>query len=355
MRAAVAREFGKPLEFDDRVVPLPHGFEALVRVEYTGVCHTDLHAVGGDWPVKPALPFVPGHEGVGRVVAVGHEVTSLKVGDRVGNAWLWSACGECEYCTSGRETLCPVQRNSGYTVDGSFQDYMLVDSRYAARIPESLDPARVAPILCAGVTVYKGLKTTGARPGQWVVVSGIGGLGHLAVEYAVAMGLDVVAVDVADSKLVLARELGATFTVNAAKTDAAAEIQREIGGAHGVLVTAPSEAAVAQAVRMARRGGTISLVGLPSGTFPVSVFDTVLNGLTIKGSIVGTRGDLAEALDLAARGKVHATVTKHPFADVNRVLDDMRDGRILGRVVLELAGDLAREEAGYPTRQFANA
>ncbi|WP_344774310.1 alcohol dehydrogenase AdhP [Gryllotalpicola kribbensis] len=351
MRAAVAREFGAPLGFDERVVPLPHGFEALVRVEYTGVCHTDLHAVEGDWPVKPALPFVPGHEGVGRVVAVGHLVTSLSVGDRVGNAWLWSACGECEYCASGRETLCLRQRNAGYSVDGSFQEYMIVDSRYAAKVPEALEPAQVAPILCAGVTVYKGLKTTEVRPGQWVAISGIGGLGHLAVEYAVAMGLSVAAVDIDDAKLALARELGASMTVNAAKTDAPAEVQRAIGGAHGVLVTAPSGQAVAQALGMARRGATISLVGLPSGTFPVSVFDTVLNGLTIRGSIVGTRADLAEALDFAARDKVHATVTTHPFADVNEVLDDMRAGRILGRVVLEVAGTLAREDAGYPTRQ----
>ncbi|WP_022881319.1 alcohol dehydrogenase AdhP [Gryllotalpicola ginsengisoli] len=346
MRAAVSRAFGQPLEFDERPVPLPHGHEALVRVEYTGVCHTDLHAISGDWPVKPTPPFIPGHEGIGRVVAVGHEVTSLRIGDRVGNAWLWSACGECEFCVSGRETLCRRQRNGGYSVDGSFQEYMIVDSRYAARIPESLDPAEAAPILCAGVTVYKGLKTTEARPGQWVTISGIGGLGHLAVQYAVAMGLNVVAVDVADDKLALARELGAALTVDATTTDAAAYVQAEVGGTHGVLVTAPSEQAFTQAVGMVRRGGTVSLVGLPSGTFPVSIFDTVLNGITIRGSIVGTRADLAEALDFAGRGKVRATVTTHPFDDVNAVFDEMRAGKILGRVVLEVGGALPRD-AGY--------
>ena len=337
MLAAVAHEFGAPLSIEELPVPEPRGFEALVRVEHTGVCHTDLHAISGDWPVKPRLPFVPGHEGVGRVVATGELVTSLQAGDRVGNAWLWSACGECEYCLNGRETLCRLQRNGGYSVDGSFAQYMLVDARYAARIPDDVDLAAIAPILCAGVTAYKGLKTTEVRPGQWVTVFGIGGLGHLAVEYAQAMGMHVAAVDVSDEKLELAERLGAEVTVNARTNDPARYLKSKLGGTHGVLVTAPSKAAFAEATGAVRRGGTISLVGLPADTFPVDIFQTVLDGVTIRGSIVGTRADLAEALDFAARRKVRATITQRPFTEVNAVLDELRAGAIEGRVVLDLS------------------
>jgi propanol-preferring alcohol dehydrogenase len=196
-----------------------------VKLETSGVCHTDLHAAHGDWPVKPQPPFVPGHEGYGTVVALGDGVDDLKIGDKVGNAWLWSACGSCEYCRTGWETLCESQQNGGYSVNGSFGTYMLVNAAYAPRIPDNVDPLEIAPILCAGVTVYKGLKVTDTRPGQWVAISGIGGLGHIAVQYARAMGLRVVAVDIDDSKLALATRLGAEVAVNAAASDVVAEVQ----------------------------------------------------------------------------------------------------------------------------------
>src|SRR5262245_57521774 len=189
MKAAVVHEFGKPLVIEQVPVPEPRHGQILVKIAATGVCHTDLHAAEGDWPVKPNPPFIPGHEGVGEVVALGAGVTNLRVGQLVGNAWLFSACGDCQYCNTGWETLCEQQRNAGYTVDGSFGEYMLVDARFAAAIPEGADPVEVAPVLCAGVTVYKGLKMTEAKPGEWVVISGIGGLGHIAVQYARAMGL----------------------------------------------------------------------------------------------------------------------------------------------------------------------
>ena len=219
MQAAVVTEFGKDLEIQTLPVPMPGRGEALVKVLTTGVCHTDLHAAEGDWPVKPTPPFIPGHEGVGEVVALGEGVTDLAIGDLVGNAWLWSACGDCQYCRTGWETLCEAQQNAGYSVDGSLGEYMLVDTRFAARIPAGSDPVEVAPVLCAGVTVYKGLKMTEARPGQWVTISGIGGLGHIAVQYAVAMGLRVAAVDIADDKLALAKKHGAELTVNALHED----------------------------------------------------------------------------------------------------------------------------------------
>ncbi|WP_454044140.1 alcohol dehydrogenase AdhP [Cellulosimicrobium sp. Marseille-Q8652] len=338
MRAAVVHDFARPLSIDEVEVPTPGPHEALVEVDYTGVCHTDLHAAHGDWPVKPAPPFVPGHEGVGHVVAVGDQVTRVKVGDLVGNAWLWSACGECEYCETGWETLCPAQKNGGYSVDGSFGQYMLVDARYCPVIPDGVDESAVGPILCAGVTVYKGLKVTDTQPGEWVLVSGIGGLGHIAVQYAVAMGRRVAAVDVDEAKLALARKHGAEVTVNAATSpDAAAEIQRQTGGGvHGALVTAVNAYAFPQAVAALRRGGTVSLVGLPPEKFPLDIFTTVLLGLTVRGSIVGTRKDMAEAIDFFARGKVSPTYTVRPLDDVNAIFDEMEAGAIDGRVVMDM-------------------
>ncbi|KSU78795.1 alcohol dehydrogenase [Pseudarthrobacter enclensis] len=334
MQAAVVEKFGTDLQVRSLPIPTPGPGEALVKVLTTGVCHTDLHAAEGDWPVKPAPPFVPGHEGVGEVVALGDGVTGLAVGDLVGNAWLWSACGTCQYCGSGWETLCEAQKNGGYSVDGSFGEYMLVDARFAARIPAGSDPVEVAPVLCAGVTVYKGLKMTEAKPGQWVTISGIGGLGHIAVQYAVAMGLRVAAVDIADDKLALARAHGAELTVNALHEDPAEVIQRETGGCHGVLVTAVHPSAFGQAIGMARRGGTIVFNGLPPGDFPAPIFDIVLKGLTVRGSIVGTRQDMEEALDFYARGKIHPTVSVRELSEVNAVFDEMKHAKIDGRVVL---------------------
>lgn len=333
--AAVVHEFGAPLAIGPIEIPKPGPGQALVKLVASGVCHTDLHAVSGDWPVKPQPPFVPGHEGVGIVEAIGEGVTEVAVGDMVGNAWLWSACGSCEHCRKGWETLCEKQKNGGYSVNGSFGQYMLVDARYAPRIPEGCDPYEVAPILCAGVTVYKALKETEVKPGEWVVISGIGGLGHIGVEYAKAMGMRVAAVDIAEDKLELAKKHGAEVVVNAATSDPVKEIQEATGGAHGVLVTAVHPQAFGQAIGMARRGGTIVFVGLPPGEFPASIFEVVLKRLTIRGSIVGTRQDMVEALDFYARGLIHPTLTKRPLEDINAIFDEMREGTIDGRMVIE--------------------
>ncbi|MBD2762862.1 alcohol dehydrogenase AdhP [Kocuria sp. cx-116] len=334
-QAAVVHKFGDELTIDEVEVPQPGPGQVLVRLIASGVCHTDLHAAQGDWPVKPTLPLIPGHEGVGTVVAVGEGVADLKEGDLVGNAWLGSSCGNCQYCRAGWETLCEEQTNSGYSSNGSFGEYMLVDAKFAARIPKGADPYEVAPILCAGVTVYKGLKETEVRPGEWVVISGIGGLGHLAVQYAVAMGMRVAAVDVADDKLALAKKHGAEVTVNAFAADPAEAIQKEIGGAHGVLVTAVHPDAFGQAIGMTRRKGTIVFNGLPPGEFPAPIFDIVLKRLTIRGSIVGTRKDMEEALDFYARGLIHPTFHTRELGEINQIFDEMHHAKIDGRVVIK--------------------
>jgi len=334
MKAAVVEKFGAPLVVREVPVPTPGPGQALVEIYASGVCHTDLHAADGDWPVKPTVPFIPGHEGAGRVVALGPDVTHLKVGDRVGIAWLHSACGHCDFCFSGWETLCPQQENSGYSVNGSFAEYALGQADYLGRIPESLSYVDAAPILCAGVTTYKGLKQTATRPGDWVVISGVGGLGHVAIQYAKAMGLHVAAVDLGPEKMALAQALGAEITIDAKTQNPPAEIQKQIGGAEGVLVTAVSTIAFKQAIGMLRRGGTCVLNGLPPGEFPVSIFDMVLNGYTLRGSIVGTRLDLEEALMFAAEGKVKATIETLPLESINDTFDRLKAGKVNGRVVL---------------------
>lgn len=337
MKAAVVHAFGAPLTIEEVPVPTPGLGQVLVKIEACGVCHTDLHAVEGDWPVKPTLPFIPGHEGVGHVVAIGPGVTHLKEGDRVGIPWLYSACGHCEHCLGGWETLCESQQNTGYSVNGGFAEYAVAAADYVGHLPAKVGFVEIAPVLCAGVTVYKGLKVTDTRPGQWVVISGIGGLGHMAVQYAKAMGLNVVAVDIDDAKLDLARRLGASMTINAKKVDPVAFIKKEIGGAHGALVTAVSPTAFSQAMNMVRRGGTVALNGLPPGHFDLSIFDMVLNGVTVRGSIVGTRLDLQESLDFADAGKVAATVTTDRLDHINDVFERMHKGQIEGRVVLDFA------------------
>lgn len=336
MKAAVVRAFGQPLRIEEVPVPTPGPGEVLVKVISSGVCHTDLHAAQGDWPVKPTLPFIPGHEGVGYIAGLGSGVTALREGDRVGVPWLYSACGTCEYCLTGWETLCLTQKNTGYSVNGGFAEYVVAPAAYVGHLPDSVDFTEIAPILCAGVTTYKGIKETEARPGEWVIISGVGGLGHIAIQYAKAMGLHVGAVDVADEKLALARSLGAELTINAAKENAAAEAQRLIGGAHGVVVTAISPKAFDQSIQMLRRGGTGVLVGLPPGQFPAPIFDIVLKRLTIRGSIVGTRKDLQEALQFAAEGKVKATIEVQPMEAINAVLDRLLKGDVQGRVVLNI-------------------
>ena len=335
MKAAVAHAFGQPLTIEELDIPKINENQILVKMDACGVCHTDLHAVRGDWPTKPTLPFIPGHEGVGHVVQVGGNVNWIKQGDYVGVPFLYSACGHCVHCLGGWETLCEKQEDTGYTVNGCFAEYVVADPSYVAHIPKGADPLQIAPVLCAGLTVYKALKMTDTKPGDWVAVSGVGGLGQMAMQYGVAMGKNMIAVDIDDEKLETAKKLGAALTVNAKDTDPAAFVQKEVGGAQGVVVTAVSRIAFSQAMGYARRGGTIVLNGLPPGDFPVSIFDMVMNGTTVRGSIVGTRLDMIEALSFFADGKVHSVVKPDKLENINRIFDDLENGRIDGRVVLD--------------------
>lgn len=338
MKAAVVRTFGRTLAIEDLPIPVPGPGEVLVKVAACGVCHTDLHAANGDWPIKPQPPFIPGHEVAGVVAGLGQGVTNVKEGDRVGVAWLHDACLDCEYCQTGWETLCERQHNTGYSCNGGFAEYVIAAAPFVARLPANVDFAAIAPILCAGVTTYKGLIETEARPGEWVAISGVGGLGHVAVQYAKAMGFHVAAIDIAPDKLDLARTSGADLVVDGRSQDALSDLVRTTGGGvHGVLVTAVSPTAFSQALDIVRRKGTISLVGLPPGAFPLPIFDVVLKRITVRGSIVGTRRDLDEALAFAAEGKITAEITKAPLEDINTIFSAMTAGKIDGRMVLDFS------------------
>lgn len=338
MKAAVVEAFGEPLVLREWQTPTPGPGQIVVKTEACGVCHTDLHAARGDWPVKPTPPFIPGHEGIGRVFAVGTGVNHVKEGDRVGVPWLYSACGHCEYCLSAWETVCGSAQFGGYTVNGGFAEYILADPSYVARIPAGLSAVDAAPIICAGVTTYKGIKECATKAGDWVVVSGAGGLGHLAIQYAKAMGLNVCAVDIDEKKLQHASLMGADATINASLPNAVELVKKVTsGGAHGVLITAPSLAAFKQGVAMTRKRGTCVLTGLPPGEFPFPLFDVVLNCITVRGSLVGTRQDMAEALAFAAEGKVKADIERQPLSAINTVFERLERGQVKARVVLDFS------------------
>lgn len=336
MKAAVVNDFKEKLEIKDVPKPTLDYGEILVKIEACGVCHTDLHAAHGDWPVKPKLPLIPGHEGVGIVEEIAAGVTAVKIGDRVGIPWLYKACGECEYCLTGRETLCLDQLNGGYSVDGGYAEYCKAPAAYVAKIPSNVDPVEIAPVLCAGVTTYKALKVSEAKPGEWVAIYGIGGLGHVALQYAKAMGYNLIAVDIFDEKLELAKNLGADIVINGKKKDPVQEIKDQVGGVQSSIAVAVTKISFEQAYQSVKRGGSLVVVGLPNEDIPLPIFDTVLNGVSVKGSIVGTRKDMQEALDFAARGKIKTIIETVELEQINDVFDKMEKGLINGRIVLKM-------------------
>jgi propanol-preferring alcohol dehydrogenase len=333
MRAAVVPELGAKLEIQQLDVPEPGPGQVLVKIEAAGLCHTDIHAAHGDWPVKPKPPFIPGHEGVGVVVATGPGATLHKEGDRVALPWLASACGHCRHCVAGWETLCEQQQNMGYSVDGSYAEYAVADDRHVVDVPAEISSLDAAPLTCAGVTTFKAIKVAGVQPGETVSIVGIGGLGHLALQYARVLGARVIAVDVEDAKLDLAEALGADLTVNAKTTDPVQAIA-DYGGADVAVVTAASPRTFEQAYASLRRGGRLSCVGLPADDkITISVFDTVLSGKQIIGSIVGTRNDLEDVFALHAAGRTKVIAERRHLEDVNDCFEEVLAGHVPARLV----------------------
>ena len=336
MKAAVVTDFGSPLELQDVAVPDPGAGEVLVRIEFTGLCHTDIHAAHGDWPVKPTPPFIPGHEGIGIIEKLGEAVTERAIGDRVAIAWLGYACGQCRHCIGGWETLCEKQQNSGYSVNGTFAEYAVVPAAFATIVPDGVSSRDAAPLTCAGVTTYKAIKVAHVAPAETVAIFGIGGLGHLALQYARIVGGLVIAVDIEDRKLSMATELGADHVVNARTTDPVAAIQA-LGGADVAVVLAAAPASFDQAYRSLRRGGRLVCVAMPAGDAAISlpIFDTVISGKTVIGSIVGTRNDLADVFALHAAGRTKVVTAERKLDEVNESIDDVLSGKVDARVVFQ--------------------
>ncbi|GME72807.1 unnamed protein product [[Candida] boidinii] len=338
-KGVIFYENGGPLEYKDIPVPTPKPNEILINIKYSGVCHTDLHAWKGDWPLATKLPLVGGHEGAGVVVAKGSNVTNFEIGDYAGVKWLNGSCMGCEYCQQGAEPNCPDADLSGYTHDGSFQQYATADAVQAAKIPKDCDLATIAPILCAGVTVYKALKTADLRPGQWVCISGAGGgLGSLAIQYATAMGLRVIGIDGGEEKGAFCKSLGAEAFVDFTKTkDIVKAIQEATnGGPHGVINVSVSDAAISQSVEYVRPLGKVVLVGLPAHSVVKSpVFEHVVKSIEIRGSYVGNRLDTAEAIDFFRRGLVKATIKIIGLSELPKVYELMEQGAIIGRYVVD--------------------
>jgi len=342
MKAAVVRSFDRPLEIEELPIPVPGPEQVLVRIEASGLCHTDIHAARGEWPIKPSPPFIPGHEGVGIVERVGTgNMYGLEPGMRVALPWLGYACGTCKYCNSGRETLCMSQLNMGYAINGGFAEYALGYARHVVRVPDGVDPVDAAPLTCAGVTTYKAVKVSEARSSDLVAVFGVGGLGHLAVQYARITGASVVAVDVNEARLETARELGAEHVVKASEEDPVAAIQR-LGGADAAIATAVSPKPFQQAYRSLARGGRLVCVGLPAENhLEIPIFETVLGALEVRGSIVGTRHDLEEVFELHRRGLTSVEYEERHLHEVNEAIEQVLDGSArTPRLVFRMAPEL---------------
>ena len=354
MRAAVVRSFDRPLEIEDLPIPEPATGQVLVRIETCGLCHTDIHAARGEWPVKPSPPFIPGHEGVGVIERLGDgPMYGLEPGMRVALPWLGYACGVCRYCNSGRETLCLEQQNMGYALNGGFAEYALGFARHVVRVPDGIDPADASPLTCAGVTTYKAVKDSGATSLSLVAVFGAGGLGHLAVQYARITGATVVAVDINDARLASASAVGAEYLINPLREDPIAAIQR-LGGADAAISTAVSPQAFEQAYGSLARGGKLVFVGLPADNhIQLPIFETVLGGLDIHGSIVGTRHDLEEVFELHRRGLTRLEYEERSLDEVNTSIEQVLDGSAPApRLVLRMSGAASPASNG---RAFASA
>ncbi|MEQ9942811.1 alcohol dehydrogenase AdhP [Pectobacterium aroidearum] len=335
MKAAIVTK-DHSVEIQDKTLrPLQHG-EALLKMECCGVCHTDLHVKDGDFGDVTGITL--GHEGIGIVKEVGPGVASLKPGDRASVAWFYQGCGHCEYCNSGNETLCRSVKNAGYSVDGGMAEECIVVADYAVKVPDGLDSAAASSITCAGVTTYKAVKVSQIKPGQWIAIYGLGGLGNLALQYAKnVFNAKVIAIDVNDAQLAFAKEMGADLVINPAKDDAAKIIQEKVGGAHAAVVTAVARAAFNSAVDAVRAGGRIVAVGLPPESMDLNIPRLVLDGIQVLGSLVGTREDLKEAFQFAAEGKVKPKVTLRPLKDINAIFAEMKGGKITGRMVIDLS------------------
>jgi len=318
---------------DELEVREPGAGEATVRVLASGICHSDLNVLLGYFPFA-TYPRVPGHEVAGVVEKVGEGVTWPNVGARVGMPWLFSACGHCDQCVRGAEVLCPFGTVTGVNQDGGYQEYMIAPALYVAPIPDELGFAEAGPLMCAGLTVFNGMRQAGFKPGQKVAVVGLGGLGHLAVLYTKAMGGRVAVISNSPDKQDEAHELGAEYFVNTKAQKAGDALREWDGGADVILATAPSSEAATEAAPGLAPDGTLVVLGVGPGNVQASPMDLVGGRRRVMGSPSGGRSDVRATLNFSAHNKVVPRITKYPLQDAGKALDLMHTGKLRDRAVL---------------------
>ena len=337
MKAVVIKEQNGEVAVEERERPSPGPGQVLIRVHACGVCHSDLAVLQGAFPFVE-FPLVPGHEVAGVVEEVGEGVAWPETGARVGMPWLYSSCGHCEQCVRGDEVLCQVAPQiTGVTQDGGYAEFMLAPASYAAPIPDALDFADAAPLMCAGLTVFNGLRNAGFSPGDRVGVIGLGGLGHLGVLYAQAMGGRVAVLSGSPDKEDEAKELGAENFINTADGSTAEALQDWEGGANIILATAPAVEPIVESFPGLAPDGTLVVLGLAPEGITVDPAALITNRLHLMGSPSGSRKDVRDALEFAAAHDVRPRITRRPLDDAADVLSEMDERRLRGRVVLTVA------------------
>uniref|UniRef100_A0AC34PUW7 Enoyl reductase (ER) domain-containing protein n=1 Tax=Panagrolaimus sp. JU765 TaxID=591449 RepID=A0AC34PUW7_9BILA len=338
--AQMIHEFGTNLQLTTIPVPEPLEDELLVHILYSGLCHTDITFMTNKIKMKGLkVPMVAGHEGAGIVVKIGSKVDKFKVGDKVGLKIITRLCNKCEFCCKQNwEHLCVHSSNLVVNTFGSFQQYATISEQQALKIPDNVDLKLAAPFQCAGVTAYRALKESGVKPGQFVVITGAaGGLGSFALQFAKAMGLRPIALDLTKDKRQHCLDLGAEFYFDGADPNLVDEIVASTnGGPHGVVNLASASKPVGDAMNYIRKTGTIVLVGLPIiTTFSIDMHQAILKCIQIKGTQLGTREDFAEAMDFLSRGLVQIPLKVHGLTELPALLDDLDNGKVTGRIVLD--------------------
>jgi propanol-preferring alcohol dehydrogenase len=334
MKAQVLHELQpiekNPLKFEDYPDPIPGDHEALVRIEACGVCHSNLHMIEGDWQplgIPGKLPIIPGHEIVGIIEKIGRNSNHLKPGMRVGIQVLYDACGTCEFCLTGRENLCLTQLNTGENIDGGYAEFIKAPSQHVYPVPDNLTPEESAPLFCPGVTAYRAVKRAGITFDQTVVIFGIGGVGHLALQFAKLAGAEVIAVDANQNAITMAMELGADYAVLPDQLD---DLLAKTGRPDVVSLHTPSQRAIEKALKIVKRGGNVMLATI--GTPPPVNFNEEHNVLT---SVVGTRTDMNHVLKIASKGRIKVKVKAYSLKEANEILRKLKNGQIAGRAVLK--------------------
>jgi D-arabinose 1-dehydrogenase-like Zn-dependent alcohol dehydrogenase len=334
MKAAQISKPGGDWELVERDIPEPGRGQVRIKVEACGICHSDVFVKDGGWPGLQ-YPRVPGHEVAGRIEAVGGDVTEWKPGQRVGVGWHGGHCFVCKQCRRGDFAMCVNRKVTGFDFDGGYAEYLVAPAAAVAAIPDKLPAEEAGPFMCAGVTVYNALRSSGARVGDLVAVHGIGGLGHLGIQYARNMGFETVALGRGNDKESLAKKLGAHHYIDSGGGNTAAELQK-LGGARVILATAPNAPAISALVDGLSSDGEVIIPAAPNEPLTVSTFSLILGRRSVAGCYSGTAKDSEDTLAFSALSDVHPMIEKYPLSRVSEAYEQMHSGRVRFRVVLTM-------------------